>query len=64
MVPPAQMYRLIREATSAPVCELVEFPSAHHMDAYDVSPDVYWASLRMFLEKHGDCPAAQVSGFR
>ena len=63
MVPPAHMYRLIQEATAAPACEVVEFPNAHHMDAFDVSPDIYWSSLRLFLEKHGDYPFPRVADF-
>ena len=60
MVPPVQMYNLVRAAQSAEVCEVVEFPNAHHMDAYDVSPDAYWASMRLFLEKHGKLPFPQI----
>lgn len=45
MVPSAQMYRLYNSQRS-PACELVEFPDASHMDAYDSAPELYWGSFR------------------
>ncbi len=50
MVPPQQMYDLY-EAQKAKGCKLVEFPSAHHMDAFDVEPRRYWAALSDFVSQ-------------
>mmetsp|Transcript_2031 Transcript_2031/g.4500 ORF Transcript_2031/g.4500 Transcript_2031/m.4500 type:complete len:302 (-) Transcript_2031:403-1308(-) len=49
MVPASQMFQLHR-AQQAERCSLVEFPDAHHMDAYDVSPEPYWGALRDFMQ--------------
>jgi len=51
MVPADQMYKL-HALQRAPACELVSFPHAHHMDAYDVDPDAYWGALKAFMAAH------------
>jgi fermentation-respiration switch protein FrsA (DUF1100 family) len=58
MVPAEQMYSLHRRQKSRQ-CRLVEFPSAHHMDAYDVEPVMYWTALKNFmgsLEENASAP--------
>lgn len=53
MVPPSQMYELHALAKGAVKdLALLRVPGAHHMDAYDHSPDLYWSALRAFLDKH------------
>eukprot|EP00798_Chlamydomonas_sp_ICE-L_P012312 gene12312-15476_t len=52
MVPPAQMRRLVAEAKNAKSVDVVEFPTARHMDAYDVAPEAYWSALQAFMEKY------------
>lgn len=51
MVPPEHMYKL-HSLNRAPHCDLVSFPHAHHMDAYDMEPEAYWGALRAFMGKH------------
>jgi fermentation-respiration switch protein FrsA (DUF1100 family) len=51
MVPPAQM-RVLRGLCSSKVVTQLDVPRAHHMDAYDVAPQLYWAALRQFVDKH------------
>mmetsp|Transcript_27946 Transcript_27946/g.75498 ORF Transcript_27946/g.75498 Transcript_27946/m.75498 type:complete len:304 (+) Transcript_27946:100-1011(+) len=48
MVPSEQMYSLHKLQRSKQ-CKLVEFPLAHHMDAYDVEPVQYWTALKDFM---------------
>ena len=50
MVPPSQMRRL-HQAQRTEECYLVEFPEAHHMDAYDSDPELYWPALKTFFDK-------------
>jgi len=48
MVPPEQMHELFK-LQECKQCRLVEFPEAHHMDAYDADPVNYWAALQEFM---------------
>ena len=48
MVPPSQMHDLYK-AQKAASCQLVEFPDAHHMDAYDQDPTAYWGAITDFV---------------
>lgn len=55
MVPPAQMRALHAAAAAVnPRVRWVDFPSAHHMDAYDAEPARYWQALKAFVD---DCTA-------
>ena len=49
MVPPKQMLELHR-IQKAKSCKLIEFPEAHHMDAYDVEPQKYFSALAEFVK--------------
>ena len=49
MVPPKQMFELHR-IQKAKSCKLIEFPEAHHMDAYDVAPQKYFSALAEFVK--------------
>ena len=61
MVPAQQMRELYAlQRTSS--CNLVEMPGAHHMDAYVVAPGLYWAALRVFLDKHVVPPPLGTNG--
>ena len=51
MVPPIQMHELHR-LQRARSCKLVEFPDAHHMDAYDADPERYFMALAEFVNMH------------
>ena len=51
MVPPIQMRELHR-LQRARSCKLVEFPDAHHMDAYDADPERYFMALAEFVNSH------------
>jgi fermentation-respiration switch protein FrsA (DUF1100 family) len=58
MVPPAQMRALwaqVQQGRGGPgaaaASELLEVPGAHHMDAYDVSPALYWPTLARFVDQ-------------
>jgi fermentation-respiration switch protein FrsA (DUF1100 family) len=53
MVPASQMFKL-HAAQTSPHCELEEFQSASHMDAYDVEPEQYWGALGRFLKHYID----------
>jgi len=48
MVPPKQMFELHR-IQKAKSCKLIEFPQAHHMDAYDTEPQKYFTALAEFV---------------
>ncbi|KAJ9505547.1 hypothetical protein QJQ45_011866 [Haematococcus lacustris] len=48
MVPASQMYAL-HALNRAPHCELVTIQGAHHLDAYEHSPEEYWGALRNFM---------------
>lgn len=51
MVPPDQMHQLHKKQR-AQVCELVEFPDARHMDAYESAAEDYWPALAGFFAKY------------
>lgn len=53
MVPPRQMRQLhaAAERVNAAVT-WVDFPTAHHMDAFIAEPERYWFSLIKFLDEH------------
>ena len=48
MVPPSQMMKLYK-LQNAKSCKLVEFPEAHHMDAFDNDPQKYWMAVAEFV---------------
>lgn len=53
IVPPEQMHLLHSNAKAAAAdVTMVEFPDAHHMDAYDASPLHYWAAVQAFMNAH------------
>lgn len=51
MVPCEQMYKL-HAAQRSSRSELAEFPTAHHMDAYDVEPEAYWTAVTRFMRQY------------
>ncbi len=53
MVPASQMYELYG-AQRTEQCTLVTIPGAHHMDAYDTNPQLYWSALTDFMMKYVD----------
>ncbi|KAL6758157.1 Alpha/Beta hydrolase protein [Haematococcus lacustris] len=57
MVPASQMYAL-HALNRAPHCELVTIQGAHHLDAYEHSPEEYWGALRNFMLTHVESRAA------
>lgn len=54
MVPAAQMRALYALKADGGPWELHEYPEAHHMDIFSVSPREYWSSLQRFLHKYVD----------
>ncbi len=60
MVPASQMHALFaiknrdgKDSVGRP-WELHEYPDAHHMDIFSVSPRQYWGSLQRFLARYVD----------
>ncbi len=60
MVPPSQM-RALWDARVSPRSVWLEFPSAHHMDAWAVGGAKYWQGMVDFLRANG-CYDEQPSG--
>lgn len=53
MVPPAHMKILYAKAAAYnKQCYFVEFPTGMHMDTWLVGGDVYWNTIRQFIERH------------
>ena len=62
MLPAPQMRALYDTHPAAP-WELVTFPDAGHMDAYDSAAAQYWPALASFVERHqADADAAAAPG--
>ncbi len=51
MVPFKQMQRL-HQAVRTQHCMWVQFPDAMHMDAYHTNREIYWPSLREFMQTY------------
>lgn len=54
MVPASQMRALYELKEEDGPWEVHEYPEAHHMDIFSVSPREYWSSLQRFLQKYVD----------
>ncbi|KAE8735308.1 Alpha/beta-Hydrolases superfamily protein isoform 2 [Hibiscus syriacus] len=53
MIPPSHMQMLYAKAAARNRrCQFVEFPTGMHMDTWLVEGDLYWKTIKQFLEQH------------